>query len=91
MFKHGTGPVVLIQAQTQQPASGMAKQANVLEHQLLHYRFDAPAFCRMAPGRVGSVQRMLANQAQQAHCHRGELAHQFVGVHPSSTPNDASY
>ena len=78
MFKHGKGTVVL--TQTQHPASGMAKHASGLEHQFLHNRFDAPAFCRMAHGRVGSVQRMLANQAQQVHGHRGELADQVVGV-----------
>jgi hypothetical protein len=39
MFKHGKGTVVL--TQTQHPASGMAKHASGLEHQLLHDRFDA--------------------------------------------------
>ena len=78
MFKHGKGTVVL--TQTQHPASGMAKHASGLEHQLLHDRFDAPAFCRMAHGRVGGVQGMLANQAQQVHGYRGELADQVVGV-----------
>jgi hypothetical protein len=73
MFKHGKSTVVL--TQTQHPASGMAKNASGLEHHLLHDRFDAPAFCRMPHGRVGDVHRMLTNQAQQVHGHRGELAH----------------
>ena len=58
----------------------MAKHASGLEHKFLHDRFDAPAFCRMAHGRVGAAQRMLTNQAQQIHGHRGQLANQIVGV-----------
>ena len=52
-------------AQAKHPAPGMSDHASGFEHHLLHDRLDAPALGRVAHGRIGLVQGVLSNQAQQ--------------------------
>lgn len=76
--KHLKRPIVAPQAQHQ--LAGMADHARGFAHQLLEHRFDAPALGFVAHRRERLVQSVLANQAQQIHRHRSQLAHQIVGV-----------
>ena len=67
-LKHRKAPVTL--TESQDPAPGMADHAGRLEHQLLHHRLDAPALGCVTHRRVGLIQSILSNQAQQIHRHR---------------------
>ena len=77
-LKHRKGRVTL--TQTQDPAPGMMNHARGLEHQLLHHRLDTSTLGLVAHRRIGLVQGVLSNQAQQVHRHCGQLAHQIVGI-----------
>ena len=67
-------------AQAEHPTPGMADYAGRLVHHLLQHRSDTPALGRMAHGRIGLVQGVLSNQAQQVHCHGSKPADQVIGV-----------
>lgn len=77
-LKHSKTAIALSRAQN--PASGVGHHARSLEHQLLHHCLDAPTLGRVTHRRIGLVEHVLPNQAQQIHRHRGQLAYQVVGV-----------
>ena len=52
-------------AQAEHPTPGMADHAGSFVHHLLQHRSDTPALGRVAHGRIGLVQGVLSNQAQQ--------------------------
>lgn len=75
-LKHRKAPVT--PTQFQDPAPGMADHAGRLEDQLMHQHLDALSY--VTHQRVGLIQCVLSDPAQQIHRHYGELAHQIVGV-----------
>ena len=62
--------------QAQNPAPSVLDHSSRLEHHLLYHRLDTTTFGCVAYRRIGFIERVLTNQAQQVHCHCGELAHQ---------------
>ena len=67
-------------AQAKHPTPGMADHAGGFVHHLLQHRADAPALGRVAHGRIGLVQGVLSNQAQQATSAANGIASTFCAV-----------
>ncbi len=76
--KHRKATVV--RAQAEHPTPSMADHAGGFEHHLVQHRLDTPALGRVAHGRIGLVQGVLSNQAQQVHGDRTEPTDQIIGV-----------
>ena len=77
-LKYGKATVTLVQ--TQNPTPSMADHSRGLEHHLLHHGFDAATFGGVAYRRIGLIEGVLPNQAQQVHRQRSELAHQIIVI-----------